>query len=126
MAGNEYGRALREIRGRLDVSLRTFAKAVGIHATYLSKIELGQLPPPSLEVQRRIDNALQKFGGEVLRAKKRQLAYLQEDVFLLELQLIQNVVDQHLNDGERTDQLIEVLRRWIGTLEASRAGKDTR
>src|SRR5438105_1390389 len=41
-----FGQTLRRVREKADVGLNQLARDVGIHPTYLSKIELGQLPPP--------------------------------------------------------------------------------
>ena len=55
MSGNpEFGaliRALREAKKRKDpdFSLRKFAAAVGISATFLSKVETGEFAPPAPE-----------------------------------------------------------------------------
>lgn len=42
-----FGAQLRRARERRGISLRRFAKSVGMSATYLSKVERGDLPPPS-------------------------------------------------------------------------------
>jgi len=55
VAGNrEFGdlvQALREVKKKTDLkySLRQFAVAAGISATYLSKIETGEFHPPEDE-----------------------------------------------------------------------------
>jgi transcriptional regulator with XRE-family HTH domain len=105
----------------LEVSLRKFAKAAGVHPTYLSKIELGHLPPPSVEVQRRFDDAFLAFGGHLLESKRRELAALEDSVFLLEVQVIERIVARHVKDGGRTERLMSVLMGCIAKLEKREA-----
>ena len=42
-----FGKRLRAIREERRISVRKLAKMVGIHVTYLSKIERGEMPPPA-------------------------------------------------------------------------------
>jgi len=60
---NEFGNYLRQKRERLLLSdkrfsLRQVAGRVGIEPTYLSKIELGDLAPPSEQVIRKLATEL--------------------------------------------------------------------
>jgi transcriptional regulator with XRE-family HTH domain len=48
-------RTLREARG---LSLRTLARRIGLHASYLSRIETGQKPPPAAETIEKLAAAL--------------------------------------------------------------------
>jgi transcriptional regulator with XRE-family HTH domain len=55
----EFGSVIREAREELassdkSYSLRKVSKRVGIQPTYLSKIERGELPPPSEETIRKL------------------------------------------------------------------------
>lgn len=48
----QFGQFIREAREKVfpTLSLRKFAKALGISPQYESKIELGKVPPPSMEI----------------------------------------------------------------------------
>lgn len=71
-AGNkEFGdkiRALREAKKVKDpsFSLRQFASAAGISATFLSKVETGEFPPPAAETIKRIAELLEVNADELL------------------------------------------------------------
>lgn len=71
-AGNkEFGdriRKLREEKKQSDPSftLRQFAQAVGISATFLSKVETGEFPPPSAENIKRMAELLEVNADELL------------------------------------------------------------
>ncbi|HUW31838.1 MAG TPA: helix-turn-helix transcriptional regulator, partial [Planctomycetota bacterium] len=42
-----FGKEVRGARQAKSISLRKFASAAGMSATYLSKVERGEFPPPS-------------------------------------------------------------------------------
>jgi len=72
MAGiPEFGNRIRDLRAakkKTDpkFSLRQFALAVGISATYLSKVENGEFDPPSPETIKKIANLLDTDADELL------------------------------------------------------------
>lgn len=69
--GNKFGRKVRELREAKKkenptFSLRRFAEAVGISATFLSKVETGEAPPPSAEKIKKIAELLDANPDEFL------------------------------------------------------------
>lgn len=44
---NDFGVKIRELRKSADLSQRELAKKIGVDFTYLSKIEIGIMPPPA-------------------------------------------------------------------------------
>lgn len=67
----EFGRKVRELREakkRTDpaFSLRRFAQAVGISATFLSKVETGEASPPRAENIKKIATLLDADPDELL------------------------------------------------------------
>ena len=64
--GASFGQRVRELRRASNVSLRKFAERVGISATYLSKIEREELPPPAEERVKTIANLLRQDPDELL------------------------------------------------------------
>ncbi len=72
MAGNPaFGRRIRELREakkRLDpkFSLRQFALAAGISATFLSKVETGEFDPPGSDKIKRMAELLGVNADELL------------------------------------------------------------
>jgi transcriptional regulator with XRE-family HTH domain len=53
-----FGKTVRALRLRRGIGLRTFARQLGISATYLSKIERGDFPPPAEDKVVSIADAL--------------------------------------------------------------------
>lgn len=72
MAGNpEFGRRIRELREARkaadpDFSLRRFAQAVGISATFMSKVENGEFDPPAVDKIKRMAVLLEIDPDELL------------------------------------------------------------
>ncbi|HEX9005453.1 MAG TPA: helix-turn-helix transcriptional regulator [Blastocatellia bacterium] len=67
----EFGKMVRDLREEKKktdpaFSLRQFAVAVGVSATYLSKIETGEFPPPSAEKIQLMANMLDTDADELL------------------------------------------------------------
>ena len=88
-AGEErFGARVRRLREERDIGLRPFARMVGISATYLSKVERDELPPPAEERVKEIarllgqdpDELLALAGrvasdlGEIIRERPREMA----------------------------------------------------
>jgi transcriptional regulator with XRE-family HTH domain len=73
MAGNpKFGKRIRELREakkRSDpaFSLRRFAQAVGVSATFLSKVETGEFDPPRAEKIKRMAELLGADAYELLQ-----------------------------------------------------------
>jgi transcriptional regulator with XRE-family HTH domain len=120
---SSYGRAVRETRERVGYSLREVARLAEIHPTYLSKIELGHLPPPSPEVQKRIDGVLKSLLMQLVRCKKQGLVSLESDVFEHELLLIDALVSEHVHQRKFRDPLLQLLRRLVKQLETDEISK---
>ncbi|MBK9128217.1 MAG: helix-turn-helix domain-containing protein [Phycisphaerales bacterium] len=72
MAGNRrFGHRIRELREKKKqadprFSLRKFAEAVGISATFLSKIETGEFAPPAPDKIKRMAELLGVDADELL------------------------------------------------------------
>ena len=67
----EFGRRVRELREakkRMDpaFSLRRFAQAVGLSATFLSRVETGEAPPPNAENVKKMATLLDTDPDELL------------------------------------------------------------
>jgi HTH-type transcriptional regulator, competence development regulator len=77
MAGNPgFGRRIRELREAKKkddprFSLRKFAEAVGISATFLSKIETGEFAPPAPERIKKMAELLGLDADELLALAKK-------------------------------------------------------
>ncbi len=86
----KFGPTVRREREKLDISLRAFAKKVGVSPTYLSKVERDEFPPPAEDKVRKIaeifgsdvDELLALAGkvssdlSEIIRERPRELAAL--------------------------------------------------
>lgn len=63
---SEFGQYLRTVRKERGLTQRALAARVGVDHTYISKIEAGAFPPPSVRTLRRMAQALQTDEGAVL------------------------------------------------------------
>ncbi|OHB45939.1 MAG: hypothetical protein A2Y13_05295 [Planctomycetes bacterium GWC2_45_44] len=72
MVGNpEFGKRIRDLREAKKIaapkfSLRQFAQAAGISATYLSKVETGDFVPPAPETIKKMAALLDTDADELL------------------------------------------------------------
>ncbi len=64
----KFGNRLRELRKKAGLSLRKLARKIDVDFSYISKLENGQLPPPSEPVISRL--------AEILHAEKEELLEL--------------------------------------------------
>ena len=83
-----FGSTVRREREKLDISLRRFAKHIGVSPTYLSKVERDEFPPPAEDKVRKIaeffgidvDELLALAGkissdlSEIIREHPREMA----------------------------------------------------
>ena len=53
-----FGQHLRQLRTQAGLSLRELAAALDVNFTYVSKIELGHVAPPSEEVLRKLASVM--------------------------------------------------------------------
>ena len=61
-----FGDVVRERREKQKITLRKFADSVGMSATYLSKIERGEFPPPAEEKILAIAQRLELDADELM------------------------------------------------------------
>ncbi len=87
-AGERFGARVRRLREAGGIGLRPFARMIGISATYLSKVERDELPPPAegrvKEIARLLgqdpDELLALAGrvasdlGEIIKERPREMA----------------------------------------------------
>jgi HTH-type transcriptional regulator, competence development regulator len=66
-----FGHRLRRSRENAQLSLRACARAAQISATYLSKIERGELPPPAEPVIRILARLVREDPDEMVRVSGR-------------------------------------------------------
>jgi HTH-type transcriptional regulator, competence development regulator len=69
--GQHFGGDLRHWREMAGISLRKLAIKTGMSATYLSKIERGELAPPSEKKLLRLAKVLARSSDELLNAAER-------------------------------------------------------
>ena len=83
----KFGATVRREREKLEIGLREMAKKIGVSATYLSKIERDEFPPPAEDKVRKIaeifdcdvDQILARAGkvssdlSEIIRERPRAL-----------------------------------------------------
>jgi transcriptional regulator with XRE-family HTH domain len=67
--GGDFGRNLRRIRERHDLTQEEVAHRSGVHATEVSRIETGKRDP-RVSTLERLAKALEVSPGELLRKKR--------------------------------------------------------
>ena len=58
VSGEKFGATVRRDREKMEIGLREMAKKIGVSATYLSKIERDEFPPPAEDKVLAIANVL--------------------------------------------------------------------
>lgn len=116
-----YGPGIRDRRSALRLSLRALAREAQIHPTYLSKMELGQLPAPSLAVQTRLTDALKKWQLKRASEERERRCTIQEYLFKLELGCIAGAALRRAREPEYGEVLLQHLHYWAQYLEAERS-----
>ena len=61
-----FGATIRELREEKRIGLRQFARTIGVSATYLSKIERSEMPPPAEDRVKEIARLLDQDPDELL------------------------------------------------------------
>jgi transcriptional regulator with XRE-family HTH domain len=61
-----FGATIRELREEKRIGLRQFARMIGVSATYLSKIERSEMPPPAEDRVKEIARLLDQDPDELL------------------------------------------------------------
>ena len=64
--GQGFGATIRELREEKRIGLRQFARMIGVSATYVSKIERGEMPPPAEDRVKEIARLLDQDPDELL------------------------------------------------------------
>jgi transcriptional regulator with XRE-family HTH domain len=68
---SRFGKRIRELRKRANLTLRDLARRIGVDFSYISKLENGQLPPPSEVVISRLAQALGTDYDELIELSGR-------------------------------------------------------
>lgn len=110
-SAGSFGRALREERRRRKLTLSHLASLGGMSASYLSRIEHGQLPPPSAKIMSRLANALNIEVGALQTAAglipERVMAVIRDRPAVLTLL---SLIDRQ-PENELLDLCDELLKR---------------
>jgi len=106
METGEFGARLRELRKQAGLSQRELADKCGIHFSYLSKIESGVMPPPSMKVMLRL--------AEVLNADKDELMLLAGKMPADIAQILRNRETLQLLRASRTQEKTRIKKEGIG------------
>jgi transcriptional regulator with XRE-family HTH domain len=108
-----FGDHVRELRekkraGDPSFSLRQVAARVGIEPTYLSKLERGELPPPSEETARRLAVELGE-DADVLLALAGKVSSDLQDVIRRRPRLFADLIRQMKNAPDHA--ILKVVRQ---------------
>ena len=92
-----FGRRLRQLRMARGLTLRSFARKIGVSEAYLSLVERGRMAPPSVEISSRMARVLETDADDFLAAAGR----VSPDVAAIILQR-----------PAEMSRLIRAARRW--------------
>lgn len=71
-----FGNTLRALREKAEVGLSELARRTNISKGYVSDLEHGKVPPPSIEVIESVAAALGADVWELLRAADKEIEYI--------------------------------------------------
>lgn len=117
----DFGKRIRELRKAKGLSQRDLARLVKIDFTYLSKIETGDLPPPSDEVISKLAEHLDVDEQELfLLAKKIPPRYRRE---ILEDEAVPDILRLVTTYPEFREELEAFVREWKAKRERQGQGQ---
>lgn len=104
MKSEKFGTRLRELRKKADLSQREVASLVDINYTYLSKIESGEMSPPSEKVIVKLAAVLHADKDELITLAGKvpsDLSQILKSPRTLQF-LRSSDANQYIQDWERT------------------------
>ena len=108
---NEFGKKIQQLRRDALLSQRALAERVGLNFTYISKIESGEMPPPSEDKIRELATALEGDEDELFMLARRVPTDLAELTF-------RPAVPQLLRaTRDMTDAQVEQVLDWAKKLQ---------
>lgn len=109
METKEFGARIKELRKQAGLSQRELADKLGVHFSYLSKIESGVIPPPSTQVILRL--------AEVLNADQDELMLLAGKIPSDIAQILKNREALQLLRASRTQEKTKIRKEGIGIVK---------
>lgn len=114
----DFGERLRELRKHRGLSQRDLAGLVGIDFTYLSKIEVGRMDPPSEAVIRKLAQSLGADADELInlagKVPKELKAVLGENPQAVELL---RVLSERRLPEETYQEMLKLAQQWADAAE---------
>jgi transcriptional regulator with XRE-family HTH domain len=77
---SEFGKMLKELRTKKEISQRKLAEMVGIDFTYISKIESGAMDPPAEEKIVKMADVLGEDPDAMIIAAKKIPSHFQKTI----------------------------------------------
>jgi transcriptional regulator with XRE-family HTH domain len=115
-----FGTILREIRVAEGIGVRELARKAKLHPTYVSKIELGQVPPPSTDKILRLSYSLGAARMGLLLAAKLTG---ERNEFLSLFKALLEILPHTIGSEPQTiDGVLVDLKGAVTLLEARRSG----
>lgn len=110
---NPFGKKIRELRKSADLSQRELAEKVDIDFTYLSKIEIGIMPPPSEDVIKKLAKVLNADEDELFAlARKIPSAIKQSFSDPQKIALLRAIKDQKISK-EQLKEIIKIAKKNV-------------
>lgn len=108
----EFGSKIREYRKEKGLTQRELAKRAGIDFTYLSKLETGDMPPPSDAIIERIATELEVDADELfLLAQKVPPQYREQILHDKEVPQILRMAKESTEFRQALEKFVESWRK---------------
>ena len=112
-----FGEKLKSIREGAGLGIRGLARAVHKSPGYLSDVEKGKVPPPSVDVIVDIAGALGADKWELLRAAGKEIEFISQQPEAADF--LRRTSDFGPDDWEKAGQLVEIAGLGKGKKEKS-------
>ena len=109
-----FGAIIRGLREDRQIGLRQFARMLGMSATYLSKIEREELPPPAEERVKEIARLLERDPDELLALAGKVASDLNEIIRTQPREMALLLRTARGSSGHKLKQLTEQAKEING------------
>ena len=111
----DFGQKLKELREKAGLGLRELARLIDRSPGYLSDVEKGNVPPPSVELILSIARALNIDKWELLRAADKEVEFISKQPEAADF--LRMTSDFGPEEWKKASQLVEIAGLGKGKKE---------
>jgi HTH-type transcriptional regulator, competence development regulator len=104
---NKFGAFIRRQRETREIGLREMAKMIGVSATYLSKVERNEIPPPTEAKVRAIARIIECDADELLARAGRLSSDLSD---IIKSHPVELAALLRMTEGLTADDVVRLIR----------------